>query len=206
MKKPSVLLLTMVLFLSLAARPTLTKGAPAAGDMKKGVKSLPADKQVNLAESAAPMSISTDATIMVYAADGKLTEARKGQNGFTCVPDISGQEKPDPICMDKAAYQWFTDAMTNAPKPANTVPGIAYMARGGWHWEKDGKITPMGKNEPGDKRVKEPPHWMILYPFDAKAGGIPATPGRFGTYIMYEGTPYAHLMIYQDPARLTQAK
>ena len=71
---------------------------------------------------------------------------------------------PDPICMDGASNQWMTDMMNNAPKPSNTVPGIAYMARGGSHLEKDGKVVMSGD---GAKVVKEPPHWMLMWPFDA---------------------------------------
>lgn len=90
--------------------------------------------------------------------------------------------------------------MKNAPKPTNTMPGIAYMAKGGSHWEKDGKI--IMKKEEGAKWVKEPPHWMVFWPFDSKTSGLPAIPGNFKTYIMWDGTPYAHLMIYQDPNKM----
>ena len=165
-----------------------------------GMKGKPQGEQINIARSAAPPNISRDATIMVVAEDGKLVEAKKGTNGFTCVPEIEAQEEPDPICVDSAGWQWLSDAISGKPKPTNTVPGIAYMAKGGWHWEKDGKITPATKNEPGAQKVKEPAHWMVLGPFASKASGLPSMHhSKFGTYIMYEGTPYAHLMIYQDP-------
>ena len=165
-----------------------------------GMKGKPQGEQINIARSAAPPNISRDATIMVVGEDGKLVEAKKGTNGFTCVPEIEAQEVPDPICVDAAGWQWLIDAMSGRPKPTNTVPGIAYMAKGGWHWEKDGKITPATKNEPGAQKVKEPAHWMVLGPFASKASGLPSMHhSKFGTYIMYEGTPYAHLMIYQDP-------
>lgn len=45
-------------------------------------------EQIKIAESAAPARISKDATIMVYGTDGKLMEAKKGSNGFTCIPSI----------------------------------------------------------------------------------------------------------------------
>lgn len=193
-----------ILGFMLAAVLTLSfTAAPMAMEMEKGVKSKSKEEQMKIAQSAAPAYISKDASIMVYGEDGKLVEAKKGTNGFTCIPDIEGQEKPDPICMDPAAWQWLNDAMSGAPKPTNTVPGVAYMAKGGFHWEKDGKITPTTKNEPGAKRVKEPPHWMVLGPFDSKTSGLPSMHhGKFGTYIMYDGTPYSHLMIYQDPMKL----
>lgn len=167
-----------------------------------GMKGKPKEEQIKVAQSAAPPSISKDAAVMTIGEDGKLTEAKKGSNGFTCIPEIEVQEEPDPICVDPAGWQWLSDAVSGKPKPANAVPGIAYMAKGGWHWEKDGKITPATKNEPGAKRVKEPPHWMVLGPFDSKTSGLPSMHNQFETYIMYDGTPYSHLMIYQDPNKI----
>ena len=165
-----------------------------------GMKGKPQGEQIKVAQSAAPAYISKDAAIMVIGEDGKLVEAKKGTNGFTCVPEIEAQEEADPICVDAAGWQWLSDAMSGKPKPTNAVPGIAYMAKGGWHWEKDGKITPATKNEPGAKKVKEPAHWMVLGPFDSKMSGLPSMHHtKFGTYVMYDGTPYSHLMIYQDP-------
>lgn len=173
-----------------------------AGEKAKGIKSLSQEEQIKLVQSAAPPHISKDATIMVMGTDGKMVEARKGTNGFTCIPDIEGQETPDPMCGDAAAMQWANDLMSGAPKPTNAAPGIAYMARGGWIWVKDGKVTLTAKNDPGAKRMKEPPHWMLFWPIDSKTSGIPTMPGKFGTYVMYDGTPYSHLMIYQDPKEL----
>lgn len=164
------------------------------------IKSMSKADLIKLAMSAAPAKISNDATIMIPGEDGKLIEAKKGTNGFTCIPDIDGMPKPDPICFDQATGQWVNDLMSGAPKPTNTAPGVSYMARGGWHFEKDGKI--LMKNEPGSRVVKEPPHWMIVWPFEAKMSGLPTMPGKLGTYIMFEGTPYAHLMIYQDPNKM----
>jgi hypothetical protein len=155
------------------------------------------EELIKLAMSAAPPEVSKDATIMIPGPDGKLVEARKGTNGFTCLPDTDGQSVPDPICGDAASMQWANDYMSKAPKPTNTTPGIAYMAKGGWHFEKDGEI--LMEKEPGAKLVREPAHWMVFWPFDSKSSGLPSLPTKFGVYVMFEGTPYAHLMIYQNP-------
>jgi hypothetical protein len=173
------------------------EGHKMDGTSKKGIKGMSKEELINLALSAAPPEIAKDATAMIPGEDGKMVEGKKGTNGFTCFPDVDGQSVPDPICNDAAATQWVSDLMSGAPKPTNTVPGIAYMAKGGWHFEKDGKI--IMKNEPGAKKVKEPGHWMVFWPVDSKTSGLPTLPGKFGTYIMFDGTPYAHLMIYQDP-------
>ncbi|MBI5197575.1 MAG: hypothetical protein HZA19_03095 [Nitrospirae bacterium] len=175
----------------------LTALSPAEEMSKSPIKNMSKDQLIKLAMSAAPENIAKDATILLPGEDGKLMEVKKGTNGFTCIPDIDGQEKPDPICADEASMQWVNDLMSNAPKPTNMKPGIAYMAQGGWHFEKDGKI--LMKPEPGSTRMEEPPHWMVFWPFDSKASGMPSLPNKWGAYVMWDGTPYAHLMIYQDP-------
>ena len=47
--------------------------------------------------------------------------------------------------------------------------------------------------------IKEPSHWMIMWPFDLATTGLPTTPQQTGTWIMHAGTPWAHLMINQKP-------
>jgi hypothetical protein len=77
------------------------------------------------------------------------------------------------------------------------------LMKGGLHYETpDGKVVMnSGSNT---KSVKEPPHWMLLTPLDSATSGIPTRPNSGGSYIMFAGTPYAHLMIYQDPNMLKQ--
>lgn len=165
----------------------------------KDVKTMSEKDQTALALSAAPARVAKNAGVMIYGADGKLTEVRKSTNGFICVPTVMNLPDPDPMCMDPAAHQWLTDVSNNAPKPSNTVPGIAYMARGGSHFEKDGKVVMSGD---GAKAVKEPPHWMVMWPFEQGTSQLPTAPNSSGVYIMFEGSPYAHLMIYQDPNKM----
>ncbi|MDH4187191.1 MAG: hypothetical protein OEV08_09345 [Nitrospira sp.] len=170
------------------------KGATA-----QDVTTMSEKDQSALALRAAPAHIAKEAGIMVFGTDGKLTEVKKSTNGFTCIPTVMHLPVHDPICMDAASQQWLNDIGSNAPKPTNTVPGIAYMAHGGAHFEKDGKIVMSGD---GAKMVKEPAHWMIMWPFDAAATKLPTMPNASGTYIMFDGSPYAHLMVYQDPAKM----
>lgn len=165
----------------------------------KAVKTMSEKEQTALALSAAPAHIAKGAGVMIYGADGKLTEARKSENGFTCIPTVMNLPEPDPMCMDASSHQWMMDLMNGAPKPTNTVPGIAYMARGGSHFEKDGNVVMSGE---GAKAVSEPPHWMVMWPFSAEATKLPTKPNPSGVYIMFDGTPYAHLMVYQDPRKM----
>jgi hypothetical protein len=154
---------------------------------------------IRLAESGAPEWIAADASVARLEPGGKVTRMREGSNGFTCsvMPDGSNA----PVCADKSGFAWLVAAMSKQPKPPAGPPGVAYMAKGGTHHETpDGRIVmePSGNT----KEVKEPPHWMLLYPADSATSGIPTRPNAGGTYIMFAGTPYAHLMIYQDPKML----
>jgi hypothetical protein len=193
----------MLLFIVLGASVTATAIAAEKGGKKghgKDVKTMSQEQQIKLAESAAPTRISKEATIMVYGPDGKLAEARKGSNGFTCIPTVNFRPEADPMCFDAAVGQWVDALVNKKDKPNNTVPGVSYMARGGYHWEKGGKI--LMEEEPGAKLVKEPPHWMIMWPFSAAETKLPSLPNSLGTYVMFDGNPYAHVMIYQDPKKM----
>ena len=194
--------MTRLAALSLVMVGTLmipTAALAKKGSTVKEVKNMSEKDQTALALSAAPAHIAKEAGVMIYGADGKLTEARKSSNGFTCIPTVMNLPEPDPICMDAASHQWMNDMMSNAPKPSNTIPGVAYMARGGSHYEKNGKVVMSGE---GAKVVKEPPHWMIMWPFDAATSKLPTAPNPSGVYIMFEDSPYAHLMVYQDPNKM----
>ncbi len=179
---------------------TLVTAGEKQGKAGKDVKAMPQDEQIKLALSAAPPHIAKDAAVLVFGTDGKLTKGKPGTNGFTCIPTVMNLPEPDPMCMDAAVKQWWEALLANAPKPSNIVPGVAYMAAGGSHWEKNGAVVM--KEEPSAKVVKEPPHWMIMWPFDSKASMLPKKPNPSGVYIMFDGTPFAHLMIYQDPKKM----
>jgi hypothetical protein len=155
---------------------------------------------IKLAESGAPADIAAKAAIVRMDAKTKTgAELRAGTNGFTCsvVPD----ESYAPFCGDKNAWAWFAAAFTGQPKPTNTEPGISYMMQGGVHYENANGDIVMEKTA-STKDVKEPPHWMLMWPIDPAASGLPAKPNAAGVYVMFAGTPYAHLMVYQNPGAM----
>ena len=153
---------------------------------------------VQAAQNGAPAAISAKAAIFrIDVATRTTTELRPGTNGMTCslIPD----ESKAPFCADKNAWPWFVAAFTGQPKPPNTEPGVSYMAQGGLHYETATGDIVM-EWAPETKSVAEPPHWMLMWPFGAAASGIPTKPNAGGVYVMFAGTPYAHLMVYQNPA------
>jgi hypothetical protein len=157
------------------------------------------EEYVRAAVQGAPERISGQAAVVRIEPGGKTSTLRQGSNGFTCglFPDASLA----PVCADQEGWGWLTAALSQKPKPPNAQPGVAYMAKGGVHYEMpDGKMVMAAS--PETKEVKEPAHWMILWPLDPAKTGLPAKPNAGGAYVMFEGTPFAHLMIYQDPAML----
>lgn len=62
--------------------------------------------------------------------------------------------------------------------------------------------TQRSDSDPFDKTdppIKIGPHWMILWPFDPKTSGLPTVHKATGAYIMYAGTPWAHVHVMGAP-------
>jgi hypothetical protein len=150
-------------------------------------------QKIALALSAGPADVAKDATVVEPDGHGGDRVLRQGTNGFTCMPgDPSGVGMP-PMCMDKVAVQWNKDFDAHKPKPSTTVPGIEYMLAG---------ATQRSDTDPNDKTspaIKIGPHWMILWPFDPKTTGLPTKHKPTGVYIMWAGSPYAHIHVMGRP-------
>jgi hypothetical protein len=189
----------MRLTLAVPAAALLLVPTVLPAQVKLATRSKEADAEfIKSAESGAPDRISQKAAIARLEPNGKVVNIRPGSNGFTCT--LFPDESNAPFCGDRSAFRWLVAAMSQQPKPP-TSGGVAYMAKGGIHYE-----TPQGEivmsRSASTKEVREPPHWMLLTPLDPATTGIPTRPNPGGTYVMFAGTPYAHLMIYQDPKML----
>jgi hypothetical protein len=145
------------------------------------------------AMSAGPDDIARSARIIDTDAEGNTVVLREGSNGFTCMPGNPEVIGEPPMCVDAASLQWFADAKAHKPKPTNTVPGVTYMLAG---------ATQRSDSDPYDKTspaITVGPHWMIMWPFDPKTTGLPTTHKPTGAYIMWAGSPYAHVHIMGRP-------
>jgi hypothetical protein len=143
--------------------------------------------------SAAPDSIKSGAAVVDVDAHGKATVLRSGTNGFTCFPGDPSVIGDDAMCADQQSMIWINDFVAHKPKPTNTAPGIAYMLAGGTDWSASDPFATKGTP------ITEPPHWMIMWSYDPKTSGLSSKESHTGTWIMYAGTPWAHLMINQKP-------
>jgi hypothetical protein len=143
--------------------------------------------------SAGPPDVAKAATVAEMDSQGKMTILRAGTNGFTCMPGNLKVIGQPPMCVDAASMQWYADAKAHKPRPTNTVPGITYMLAG---------ATQRSDSDPNDMTsmpIEIGPHWMIMWPFDPKTTGLPTTHKATGAYIMFAGSPYAHLHIMGRP-------
>src|SRR5580700_10187346 len=119
------------------------------------------------AMSAGPDDIARSARIIDSDAEGNTVVLREGSNGFTCMPGNPKVIGDPAMCADAASMQWSADFKAHKPKPTNTVPGITYMLAG---------ATQRSDSDPYDKTsppITVPQHWMIMWPFDPKATGLP---------------------------------
>jgi hypothetical protein len=152
----------------------------------------PADP-VASAESAAPAAIAKKASVITVDANGAMTTVRQGGNGWTCMPDSPATPGPDPMCFDANAGKWVDAWLHHKEPPANTV-GVMYMLEGG----TDASNTdPYAKEPTADNDwVNTGPHLMVVGSKDILAGyPSGAKPDTAAPYVMWAGTPYAHLMI-----------
>jgi hypothetical protein len=182
---------TAVVLVGVGLCPTLISKAHS---FQSSVSSTPESTQTKIdrALSAAPPDIAAAATVAETDDQGRVKILRPGTNGFTCMPgDPSGIGMPA-MCADQVAMQWESDFRQHKPKPTTTVPGIEYMLAG---------ATQHSDSDPNDKTspaIQIGPHWMILWPFD-KTTGLPTTHKPTGAYIMWAGSPYAHLHVMGRP-------
>src|SRR5438045_4169437 len=80
------------------------------------------------AMTAAPQSVSRDATIAEMNEDGSIKVLRKGTGAWTCVPDDPSSPGNDPMCLDPNAMEWLHAYMKKAPPPDKI--GFIYMLQG----------------------------------------------------------------------------
>lgn len=158
-------------------------------DMMPGKDGGDDDKQavIDLAMSAAPESVSKDATIL--GEDGEVL--REGTNGWTCMPHVMPGDGV-PMCNDEV-WGKFMAAMSAGEAPQVDRVGVSYMLQGDIATNNDDP-TDTTRDE-GEPWVQEGPHIMIVVPNPESLEGMPATPTAVGPYVMWKGTPYVHIMV-----------
>ena len=149
----------------------------------------PADDPIQSARSAAPASISADATVM----DWDLNVVQEGSNEWTCLPDRPNTPGNDPWCVTDAWLN-FLEAYVGQTEPTYAELGFAYMLQGD---------TPVSNADPYATEATGPedwvtdlgPHLMMVVPNRAVLADISTDHLNGGPWVMWPDTPYAHIMI-----------
>ena len=146
---------------------------------------------VALALSAAPPDIAANAAVVEMAEGGQTKELRAGTNGWVCMAH------PEVMCLDKQWQEW-ADAWMNKRAPKVTALGVAYMLQG----DKVGgsNTDPFATAPTADNQwVISPPHVMVLTPDPRQLESLTTDPKNGGPWVMWKGTPYAHIMVPTAP-------
>lgn len=143
---------------------------------------------IKSALSAAPEAIAKNASVMTW----DMKSLKEGTNGFTCFPDDHAAQVPEPMCLDKGGMAWLQGIMTKK-EPAPGM-GFGYMLMGGGNADNS---DPFATKPPDGKWDKDGPHVMLFGAQEAMASypQPKAHPDTTAPYVMYPGTPYAHLMM-----------
>jgi hypothetical protein len=148
---------------------------------------------IRSATSAAPAAVGRGAAVVAMKTDGSMRMVRAGSNGFTCMADNPESPGPDPMCMDSNAVEWAMAWIAHRPPPTDKV-GFIYMLAGG---TDASNVDPYSQRpSAGDHWVSTGPHVMVVGSPSLLAN-YPSgpTPDTSRPYVMWAGTPYAHLMI-----------
>lgn len=149
------------------------------------------DKQALIDEAltAAPPTIADSVTVM----DWEGNVLREGDGEYTCYPTPPQMKEigSAPMCFDEVWQAWGDAWMNEKPFEADRV-GVAYMLAGD---TGSSNVDPYAEGPTEDNEwIVEGPHLMVLAP-RAQFEGLSTDPSSGGAYVMWKGTPYAHIMI-----------
>lgn len=163
-----------------ASHPASHPGANVAADDAALIAS---------ALSAAPPALAASATVMSH--DGRVL--RRGTSDWVCLPDMPEVPNETPMCLD-APWRDFIDAWMHKRTPVVTRVAFGYMLQGD---------MPVSNTDPfataptaANQWIPDgAPHVMVLLPDTKLLETLPTDPANGGPFVMWKGTPFAHVMI-----------
>jgi hypothetical protein len=166
----------------------------ADGKMPSGGTMMTRDQKIANAMTAAPAAISGNATVLDWPATdtAKPEVLRAGSNGWSCFPDMPESKGNDPMCLDETWMKWLEGYVSHKP-PVVARVGIGYMLAPGGAWGSN--TDPFAMQETATNHWgHHNPHMMVLVPDLRSLSGMSTDPDNGGPYVMWAGTPYAHIM------------
>lgn len=149
------------------------------------------EAKIQRAMEAAPPAISHEAKII----DVDGTVLRDGSNGWTCITEVA-PGYGYPMCNDEVWMELRRAILEQSDFSTDRI-GISYMLAGDAAVNNDDPYDT--EREEGEVWVEEGPHLMIAVPDPAMLELVPSDPHQGGPYVMWGGTPYAHIMVPVAP-------
>jgi hypothetical protein len=144
--------------------------------------------------SAAPPGVAETAKVM----DNQGNLLREGSGAYTCFPYEGGLTAA--MCADAVWLDWNEAYMMKMEDYKPSGFGLAYMLAGDPPGGGASNIDPFATEPTADNQWRvEGPHVMILVPDPAMLEGITTDFNTGGSYVMWKGTPYAHIMMPTGP-------
>ena len=197
--------MTMLGSVLVAALSGQAPAAPAAPVV------LPADSQIAAAVQAAPEDRRTGATVLGYDASGALVTLRAGTNDIVCLADDPKDASFSVACYHKDLEPFMARGRDLIAK------GIKSKEREEVRWKEIESGAIKMPREPRTLHVLSGSgfdaatgviadayvRWVIYTPFATpETTGLPIRPVPGGPWLMFPGTPTAHIMI--SPQRPTK--
>ena len=171
--------LLLIGLLLIAALPEALNAQDASPDAKAMIKD---------ALSATTAEMAKGATVV----DWENNVLKEGDNGWICFP-TPPQIETGPMCVDEPWLAW-ADGWMNKKEVNITRVGLAYMLAG----DSGASNSDPYATEETDDWVVVGAHLMIIVPDASMLEGIPTDPENGGPWVMWKGTPYAHVMVPVD--------
>ena len=159
-----------------------------------------AEWQIWAYSTAAPSYIAKDATVL----NEKMEMLREGTNGWTCLPvNPRGMSDPKngwkdaheamPLCGDAEVFKWIS-AYLSDEVPDMDYDGYAWMLHGDMG-EDNSTPKVMSKNDAKEGHwIESGPHLMRMPKDPSSLDGMTTDFNSGAPYVMFSGTPYAHVM------------
>ncbi|MFN2563921.1 MAG: hypothetical protein ABR499_02760 [Gemmatimonadaceae bacterium] len=187
--------------------PLILLAVPAAliaQPARQASRARTAQQKIADATSAAPAMISSKATVMDWpeSEGGESKQLRAGSNGWVCFPTtpkvFASAAGRDPMCLDEAWQAWAQAWMSKGTPQIKAV-GIGYMLRGD---AGASNTDPFATEKTADNNwVHSGPHIMVIVPDVDQLKGFNTDPTTGAPWVMWQGTPYAHIMVPVAPPR-----
>ena len=159
-----------------------------------------AEWQIWAYSTAAPSYIAKDATVL----NEKMEMLREGTNEWTCLPvNPRGMSDPEngwkdaheamPLCGDAEVFKWIS-AYLSDEVPDMDYDGYAWMLHGDMG-EDNSTPKVMSKNDAKEGHwIESGPHLMRMPKDPSSLDGMTTDFNSGAPYVMFSGTPYAHIM------------